>query len=499
MSSGFVEWIQSDAGDYASFGMVVACVSITFYNIVKHLTHYTRDDLQRHIVRILLVVPVYTVAGWLEMLFPDTRIVAHSLVNFWEALVIYSFFNLILEYVGGEHNWLVCVQHTHPEGLNHTWPFNYCFKPMDLDPKWMRYCKLACFQFVLIKPIYGLLMLPLVISGDSEHAPWSVISTIVYNVTYTVALYALALLYMTTHDHPSLKPKRPLAKFATIKMVVFFTYWQQYLLMFFNFTPTELADILCFLTIVEMTLVTIPLNWIAFPWTEFDTTTIDISSMVNESKVADDADSDIELGKLPTEVEEKRKLGRFHAVMENAKKIFSPDDMVENAKQNIRSKYQTHVLLESAQEYVIEENPLSNPIGVSSPEAASQPSTTAGANRKKKRFFRRQKKQSNDSSAGDDSSGHESNTQAAGISASALNESPPLSPRAAGSSPRKIRMKSASTSNTNNVPIPLLPMPPVRNPMVKSTDSFDDPQFTILSEESEEYNDNHEDEEDHDI
>ena len=488
MSTSFVEWIQSDAGDYASFGMVVACVSITFYNIIKHLTHYTRDDLQRHIVRILLVVPVYTVAGWLEMLFPDSRVVTHSLVSFWEALVIYSFFNLILEYVGGEHNWLVCVQHTHPEGLNHTWPFNYCFKPMDLDPKWMRYCKLACFQFVLIKPIYGLLMLPLVISGDSEHAPWSIISTIVYNVTYTVALYALALLYMTTHDHPSLKPKRPLAKFATIKIVVFFTYWQQYLLMFFNFTPEELADILCFLTIVEMTLVTIPLNWIAFPWTEFDTSTIDISSMVNESKVADDgADSDVELGKLPPDVDEKRRLGRFHAVMENAKKIFSPDDMVENAKQNIRSKYQTHVLLESAQEYVIEENPLSNPIGVSSPEAA-QPST---ANTKKKRFFRRQKKKVNDSSAGDDSSGHESTTQAA-MSASALNESPPLSPQG-GSSPKKIRLKSVSS---NNVPIPLLPMPP-RNPL--KTDSFDDPQFTILSEEDDNDDDDDEEDENNDI
>ena len=460
MSTGFVEWIQSDTGDYVSFGMVVACVSITSLNIVKHLTHYSRDDLQRHIVRILLVVPVYTVACWLEMLFPDTRVIAQALVSFWEALVIYSFFNLILEYVGGEHNWLVCVQHTHPEGLSHTWPFNYCFKPMDLDPKWLRNCKLACLQFVLIKPIYGLLMLPLIISGDSEHAPWSTISTIVYNVTYTVALYALALLYMTTHDHPSLKPKRPLAKFATIKIVVFFTYWQQYFLMFFDFSSSELADILCFLTIVEMTLVTVPLNWIAFPWTEFDTSTIDITNMVNESKGVDDFD--MELGQT-TVPDDKR--GKFHAVFANAKKIFSPDDMVENAKQNIRAKYQTHVLLESAQEYVIEDNPISNPIGVSSPEGSVQ------VTKKKKKFFRQRVKKQNDSSVGDDSSGHESNTSHPVIK-STLNESPPLSP---GSSPRKIRMKSAPV---NNVPIPLLPMPPRNHP--------EDPQFSILSEDDEE-------------
>jgi hypothetical protein len=48
--------------------------------------------------------------------------------------------------------------------------------------------------------------------------------TIIYNVTYTLALYALVLFYMGTHE--LLAPFNPLLKFAVVKAVVFLTFWQ---------------------------------------------------------------------------------------------------------------------------------------------------------------------------------------------------------------------------------------------------------------------------------
>ena len=48
--------------------------------------------------------------------------------------------------------------------------------------------------------------------------------TILYNVTYTLALYALLLFYMGTHE--LLAPFNPLLKFAVVKSVVFLTFWQ---------------------------------------------------------------------------------------------------------------------------------------------------------------------------------------------------------------------------------------------------------------------------------
>ena len=48
--------------------------------------------------------------------------------------------------------------------------------------------------------------------------------TIFYNLTYTVALYALLLFYLGTHE--LLAPFNPLLKFALVKAVIFLSYWQ---------------------------------------------------------------------------------------------------------------------------------------------------------------------------------------------------------------------------------------------------------------------------------
>ena len=48
--------------------------------------------------------------------------------------------------------------------------------------------------------------------------------TLVYNVTYTLALYALLLFYLGTHD--LLAPFKPMLKFLVVKSIVFLTFWQ---------------------------------------------------------------------------------------------------------------------------------------------------------------------------------------------------------------------------------------------------------------------------------
>jgi len=450
---GFLEWLESDQASMVSLAMVILCSIITLQNVIMHLANYSRDDLQRHITRIILVVPIYTIASWIEISHPSLSIFCHAVVDFWEALVVYSFFNLILEYVGGEHNWLVCVQHTHPEGLKHIPPLNWCFpRAMDLDPSWLRKCKLACFQFVFVKPLTAIIFLPFLFAGIYYNPPWPLIRDIIYNITYTVAMYALASLYMTTHEHPSLKPKRPLAKISTVKLVIFFTYWQKYMLIFFDLSDHDLANVLAFLTMVEMTLVSIPINWIAFPWREFQTGLADSSNVVEMIETGGSSPSD----------KVRSGVNRFNAVMKNASKIFSTDDFVDTASHNFGSRYKTHVLLESSQEYVIEDNPIGADAQNSSPD---QP-------KKKKRVFKAKTYLIGGLSPVSDVSPASSARRGSDESPTAKAEiiGVPASPR----SPRPAPPASSSTA------VPLLPLPPRAKASLSGP-----PSYVVLDEEVE--------------
>jgi hypothetical protein len=84
-------------------------------------------------------------------------------------------------------------------------------------------------QFVILKPILVAVTLILYAKGKYEDGNFSpnqsyLYLTIIYTISYTVALYALALFYVACKD--LLQPFNPVPKFILIKSVVFLTYWQ---------------------------------------------------------------------------------------------------------------------------------------------------------------------------------------------------------------------------------------------------------------------------------
>jgi hypothetical protein len=61
---------------------------------------------------------------------------------------------------------------------------------------------------------------------DGNWSPGSayIYVTLIYNLSITVALYALFLFYFATKD--LLRPYDPVLKFFTVKSVIFLSYWQ---------------------------------------------------------------------------------------------------------------------------------------------------------------------------------------------------------------------------------------------------------------------------------
>lgn len=211
-----------------AFACCVVATLLSAYNIVQHLAHYSRPQLQRYIVRILVVVPVYALGSLLSLTFVNQALYFDSIRDCYEAFVVYSFLALVLSFAGGES---VCVLKMQSEpDIRHPWPLSRCFEPVGRDGRLLRLCKRATIQFVFIKPIFAALSLLMLACGKYHTLAYQLILVVVYNISYSVALYGLWLFYLATRH--ILQPFNPVLKFFAVKSVVFLTFWQNSLLDF---------------------------------------------------------------------------------------------------------------------------------------------------------------------------------------------------------------------------------------------------------------------------
>merc|ERR1719419_885428 len=90
--------------------------------------------------------------------------------------------------------------------------------------------KMGALQFVVVKPLVAAISIVVYTCGHLHDWYYQWTLFVIYNISYSVALYALCLIYWASHEHQALQSKRPLLKFVSVKMIVFLTFWQAHLL-----------------------------------------------------------------------------------------------------------------------------------------------------------------------------------------------------------------------------------------------------------------------------
>uniref|UniRef100_A0A8C8WLA2 Transmembrane protein 184B n=1 Tax=Panthera leo TaxID=9689 RepID=A0A8C8WLA2_PANLE len=202
--------------------------------IYMHLRCYSCPNEQRYIVRILFIVPIYAFDSWLSLLFftNDQYYVYFGTVrDCYEALVIYNFLSLCYEYLGGESSIMSEIRGKPIEsscvyGTCCLWGKTYSIG-------FLRFCKQATLQFCVVKPLMAVSTVVLQAFGKYRDGDFDVTSgylyvTIIYNISVSLALYALFLFYFATRD--LLSPYSPVLKFFMVKSVIFLSFWQGMLL-----------------------------------------------------------------------------------------------------------------------------------------------------------------------------------------------------------------------------------------------------------------------------
>ena len=138
----------------------------------------------------------------------------------------------------------------HEKEVHHFWPFGYCQKPYQLThwkkAKYFTYrCKKWVMQFLVVKVFTTLLMYVIYPNEHGEihdesyvpqdHSTYLFVSSIVSWVIGISASYSLYYLVLFYHAlNKPLAPYSALLKFLTIKITIFFTFWQKIMIGIFQ-------------------------------------------------------------------------------------------------------------------------------------------------------------------------------------------------------------------------------------------------------------------------
>ncbi len=74
-------------------------IPISFWDAAQHLRHWYRPDLQRLVIRVLWMVPIYAVDAFLALRFVKVNIYLDVARECYEAYVIYNFYAYLLVFL----------------------------------------------------------------------------------------------------------------------------------------------------------------------------------------------------------------------------------------------------------------------------------------------------------------------------------------------------------------------------------------------------------------
>ncbi|KAF7295641.1 hypothetical protein MIND_01104300 [Mycena indigotica] len=211
------------AGICTLVAVIASGMSIHF-----HLRNYRKPALQRMVIRIMIMVPLYAISSLISLFSLDAAFFIDAIRDIYEAFVIYCFFVLLLSYLGGERSLLIMLHGRPPK--DPVFPVSLFKREIDVsDPYMFLFLKRGILQYVQVKPILAIATLILKALGKYNEGTLRSDSgylyiSIVYNISICLSLYCLAVFWMCVND--DLKPFRPVPKFLCVKGILFFSFWQ---------------------------------------------------------------------------------------------------------------------------------------------------------------------------------------------------------------------------------------------------------------------------------
>ncbi|KAJ2558339.1 hypothetical protein EV175_000835 [Coemansia sp. RSA 1933] len=229
-----LNWYQFDAhkvGWIISGVFALAATIISGLHIASHLKNYTNPRQQRHMVRIVLMIPIYGIISFLSYRFYREAPYYTAVRDCYEAFAIAAFYMLLLQYIGdssAEQKRSMLSK----QDLKWTFPLN-CIRMNPSGRRTFVILKWGILQYVIISPLNTLATIITQATGvycpDSMRPKYAHIwISIIDFISISVAMYALISLYRVIKT--DIAEHKPFIKFVAIKALVFLTFWEGFII-----------------------------------------------------------------------------------------------------------------------------------------------------------------------------------------------------------------------------------------------------------------------------
>ncbi|KAJ6110035.1 hypothetical protein N7486_002270 [Penicillium sp. IBT 16267x] len=218
---------------------VLACI-ISIALIIAHARHYSKAIEQRHIIRILFMVPIYSIISWLSIKFYNYSVYFEVLGDCYEAFAIASFFSLLCAYIAPDlHSQKDYFRGIQPKSW--VWPLSWFQKWACCganrgawrNPRsgltWFNIIWAGVFQYCLMRVLMTIVAVATQATGrycEETLSPafayiWVIV---IQSISVSIAMYCLIQFYIQIKD--DIKEHNPFLKILSIKLVIFLSFWQ---------------------------------------------------------------------------------------------------------------------------------------------------------------------------------------------------------------------------------------------------------------------------------
>ncbi|OAA57037.1 DUF300 domain containing protein [Niveomyces insectorum RCEF 264] len=214
-------------------------IALSLYLIWMHALHYTKPNEQKHVIRILFMIPVYAAASFLSLRFYWHAIYFQVISDCYEAFAISSFFALLCSYIRpdlhGQKNFFRELRPITPWVFPVNWMKKCCggergpWRTPASGLTWFNIIWIGIYHYCFIRVA---MTITAVVTQyfdrycESSNSPvfshiWIIV---IESIAVTIAMYCVIQFYIQMRVR--LAEHSPFLKVLAIKLVIFLSFWQ---------------------------------------------------------------------------------------------------------------------------------------------------------------------------------------------------------------------------------------------------------------------------------